>query len=50
MDGRGRDKVLWATRGFGFTRCKQEFLQLPIREESKRKILYENAVKVFNLD
>ena len=49
MDGRGRDKVLWATNGLGLTRCKKEFLELPIRDENKRKILRENAIKVFKL-
>jgi len=49
MDGRGQDKVLWATNGFGLTRCKKEFLELPLKEETKRKVLFENAVKVFNL-
>jgi len=50
MDGRGRDKVLWATNGFGLTRCKKEFLELPIRDDNKRKILRENAFKVFDLN
>ena len=50
MDGpRGRDKVLWASNGFGLTRCKKEFVELPIRDENKRKILRENAMKVFKL-
>ena len=50
MNGRGRDKVLWATNGFGLTRCKKEFLDLPIKDENKRKILRENALKVFKLE
>lgn len=50
MDGRGRDKVMWATNGFGLTRCLQEFMELPIRDESKKKILRDNAIKVFKLD
>ena len=50
MDGaRGQDKVLWATNGFGMTRCKKEFLELPIKDETKRKVLWENALKVFKL-
>lgn len=49
MDGRGRDKVLWATNGFGLTRCKKEFLELPISDETKKKVLRENAIKVFKL-
>ncbi len=50
MDGRGRDKVMWGTNGFSLTRCKQEFMELPIRDESKKKVLRDNAIKVFNLD
>ena len=46
---RGRDKIFWATNGFGLTRCKKEFLELPIREETKRKVLRENALKIFKL-
>ena len=49
MNGRGRDKVLWATNGFGLTRCKTEFLELPIKDDNKKKILRENALKVFKL-
>jgi len=49
MDGRGRDKVMWATNGLGLTRCKKEFLGLDIRDEAKRNILRDTAIKVFNL-
>lgn len=49
MDGRGREKVMWASNGLGMTRCKKEFLELPIREESKKLILSENAKKVYHL-
>lgn len=48
--GRIRDKVLWATNGMGLTRCKEEFLDLPIREETKRRVLRENALDVFDLE
>ena len=50
FDGRGRDKVMWASNGFGLTRCKKEFLELPISDETKRKVLRENAIKVFKLE
>lgn len=50
MDSRGRYKVMWATNGFGLTRCKKEFLDLPLREEPKKAILWDNAVKVFKLE
>lgn len=44
-----RDKVMWATNGLGFERCKQEFLDLPIRDETKRAVLRENALEVFDI-
>lgn len=49
MDGRGRDKVMWATNGLGFARCKKEFLELPIRDTQKKLVLRDNAIKVFKL-
>ena len=50
MDARGRDKVMWGTNSWGLKRFKEEFMELPIRDESKRKVLRENAIKVFKLD
>lgn len=51
MDGPiGRTKVFWATNGFGLTRCKKEFLDLPIKDENKTRILRENAIRVFKLE
>lgn len=50
MNGRGQNKIMWATNGFGLTRCKKEFLELPLKDEVKRKILRENALKVYNLE
>ena len=37
--GRGRDKVLFGTNGLGLERCKREFLELDIREETKHAVL-----------
>ncbi|MDY7037592.1 MAG: amidohydrolase family protein [Thermodesulfobacteriota bacterium] len=50
IDRAGRDKALWATNGLGLTRCKQEFLELPIRDATKKAVLGENARRVFKLD
>ncbi len=50
MDGHGRDKVMWGTNSFSLKRCKEEFMELAIRDECKRKVLRENAIRVFNLD
>lgn len=47
---RGRDKVLFGTNGLGLERCKEEFLELDIREETKRAVLHDNAVRFFGLD
>jgi predicted TIM-barrel fold metal-dependent hydrolase len=49
MDTRGQDKVLFGTNAFGLKRCKQQFLELPLKEETKRKVLRENAIRVFKL-
>lgn len=46
---RGQDKVLWGSHGFGITRCKKEFLELPISDKTKRKVLRDNAIKAFKL-
>jgi len=48
--GRIRHKVMWATNGLGFERCKEEFLELDVRNETKRKVLRGNALDVFDLD
>jgi predicted TIM-barrel fold metal-dependent hydrolase len=36
---RGRDKVMWGSHGFGITRWVQEFLDLPISDKTKIKVL-----------
>jgi len=50
MDRQGRDKVIFGTDGFGLKRCKQEFMALPVKDETKRKVLRENALKVLGLE
>ncbi len=50
MNGRGRDKVMWGTNGFPLKRCKKEFMWLPLKDESRKKVLRDNAITVFNLD
>jgi len=47
--GQIRDKVMWATNGLNMTRCKKEFLELPLKDEAKQLILRDTALKVFNL-
>ncbi|MFC1924001.1 amidohydrolase family protein [Chloroflexota bacterium] len=46
---RGRDKVMSGSHGFGMTRFKKEFLELPVSDETKKKVLRDNAIKVFKL-
>ncbi|MCZ7530177.1 MAG: amidohydrolase family protein [Acidimicrobiia bacterium] len=47
---RGRHKVLFGTNGLGLERCKAEFLELEIAEETKRAVLHDNAVRFFALN
>lgn len=47
---RGRDKVLFGTNGLGLKRCKEEFLALDIKEETKRMVLYDNAKRFLKLE
>jgi predicted TIM-barrel fold metal-dependent hydrolase len=53
MDTRnGREKTIFGTncRGLqGLKQFKEEFLQLPLKEETKMKVGRENAIKIFNL-
>ncbi|MBW2028704.1 MAG: amidohydrolase [Deltaproteobacteria bacterium] len=50
MDTRGKDKVLFGTNAFGLKRCKDQLMDLPLKEETKGKVLRENATRVFRLD
>jgi len=50
FDGpRARSKVICGSHGFGMTRFKKEFLELPISDATKKAALRDNAVKVFKL-
>lgn len=46
---KARDKVLSGSHGFGMTRFKKEFLELPISDATKQKVLKDNVDKVFKL-
>ncbi len=48
--GRGRHKVLFGTNGLGLERCKREFLELDISEETKRAVLHDNVVRFLGLE
>ena len=47
---RGRDKVMFGTNGLGLKRCKEELMALPLKDESKRMILRDNALRFFEMD
>ena len=49
MNTRGRDKVLFGTNGITMKDYKEQFLSLPLKDETKVKVLRENAIKVFKL-
>lgn len=44
-----RDSVMWGTNGLGIERCLDEFMDLPFREKTRRRVLRENALDVFDL-
>ena len=47
---RGRDKVLFGTNSLGLQRCKEELIALDISEDTKHKVLHDNAVRFLKLD
>jgi len=50
MDGsRGRAKVLFGTNGLGLKPCVEQFRALPIKDETKRRVLRENAREFLRL-
>lgn len=46
---RGRDKVMFGTNGLGLEACIKQFLALPIRDETKQRVLRDNAVEFLHL-
>jgi predicted TIM-barrel fold metal-dependent hydrolase len=49
MDRQLRHKIMLGTNGFPLDRCLAELDELPLREESKRRIRGENAAEFFGL-
>ena len=47
---RGRDKVLFGTNGLGLERCRTEFLDMDLKEETKTMVLHDNAVRFLKLE
>ena len=47
--GRGREKVLFGTNTYGLKLTKDQFLSLNIKDETKRRVLRENAIEFLGL-
>ena len=51
MNGsRGRDKILFGTNGLGLKRCKEEFMAMDLKDETKRMILRDNNLRFLGLE
>lgn len=47
---RGRHKVLFGTNGLGLRKCVEQFREMPIKEETQRRVLRENALEFLKID
>ena len=47
--GRGREKVMFGSNGYGLKLTKDQFLDLNIKDETKRRVLHDNAIEFFNI-
>ena len=47
---RGRDKVLFGTNGLGLRACVEQMRALPIKEDTQRKVLRDNAIEFLRLE
>ncbi len=43
------DKVLFGTAGFGFKKCREQFLSLDISDEIKKKVLRDNSLRFLGI-
>ncbi|MDY7038676.1 MAG: amidohydrolase family protein [Thermodesulfobacteriota bacterium] len=50
MNSRGQKKCLYGTNGMNLAVYRQQFLDLPIKDETKKAVLRDNAIKLFNLE
>ncbi|MFH1489653.1 MAG: amidohydrolase family protein [Pseudomonadota bacterium] len=50
MDQAGRSRAMWATNGLGLTRNKRKFMELPLRDATKKAVLRDTALRAFTLD
>jgi predicted TIM-barrel fold metal-dependent hydrolase len=49
MNTRGKNKVLFGTNAFGLGRCKDQLMEMNLKDETKQKVLRDNALRIFNL-
>lgn len=49
INGRGQDKVMFGTNGYGLGSMKKAFLSLDIKDSVKRKVLRDNALEFLGL-
>jgi hypothetical protein len=49
MDTRMRDKVLFGTNNLGLKHCKDQFMEMNIKDDTKRMVLRDNAVRLYKL-
>jgi len=47
--GRGRDKVMWGSNGSDHTGKIRQIMAMDLKDESRRMILRENAIRFLNL-
>ena len=51
MNGsRGRNKVLFGTNGLGLKACVEQFRAMDLKDETKQRVLHDNAVEFLKLD
>jgi len=49
MTTRGQEKTLFGTNGLGLKLCKDQFMEIPMKDDVRKKILRDNAIRVFRL-
>ncbi|MBI2849075.1 MAG: amidohydrolase [Chloroflexi bacterium] len=49
INTRGKDKVIWGSNGLQWNKMLPQINDLGLREDAKRKLMRENAIRVFKL-
>ena len=47
---RGREKVMFGSNSYGLKLTKEQFLDLQIKDETKQRVLRDNAIEFLGLD